>query len=122
MGAAGSLARHSHEGEEAWERSWEAEERIASTRDDAGKDECFRESPQQPHSEVGRLAQQAFGAGAGFVEQADATSANESIPMIAVKAMRKMFELGRRVVIAFKFLREMRGSRKPSSFYSAYPY
>lgn len=98
-GAAGSLARHSHEGVEAWVRTREAEERIASARDAGGKDECVWDSPQQPHSEAGRLAQQALGAGAGFVEQAEATSPDESIPTIAAKAMGKMFELGRRVVM-----------------------
>jgi hypothetical protein len=75
--------------------------RIASARDDPSEVECFGESPQQPQSELGRLAQQDLGAGTGLVEQAEVTSANESIPTIAAKAMKRMFELGRRVVMAF---------------------
>jgi len=75
-------------------------ETTASAREAWTEEEFDSPEVQQPHSVVGRLAQQAFGAETGFAEQADATSPNESIPTIAAKATRKMFELGRRVVMA----------------------
>ena len=99
-GAAGSLARHSHDGVEARERTRVEEETVASARDARGEDGSVCASSQQPHSDGGRLAQQARGVGAGFVEQAEATSANDSVPTIAVKATRKRLVLGRRVVMA----------------------
>lgn len=71
---------------------------IASV--DGGKDSTL---PQQPHSADGRLAQQAREVDADLdfvVEQAEATSANESIPTIATKATKATFVLERCLVMA----------------------
>ena len=89
-------------------RTRERVETITFARDAWPGEGSASPAVQQPHSEDGRLAQQAFGAETGFVVQADATSPNESIPTNAAKAIKKMFELGRRVIMARMLPRKIR--------------
>jgi hypothetical protein len=89
-GAAGSFARHSHEGIDACRSGSAVGETIASACEGAPEDGGASPGVQQPHSDGGRSAQQARGAGATTsLVQAEATSATDTVPTIAKRATQR---------------------------------